>query len=854
MERMETEQSSFNLWIKQRRRALDLTQEDLSECVGCSTITIQKIELGERRPSKQVALRLAECLRLPSDEYEEFVRFARGEQGAGLSPLGTATRSTVVPPSPTPNNLPAPLTPLIGREDALGAAHNYLLRQDIRLLTFTGVPGIGKTRLSLDVAAHLLPDFGDGVFFVELAPIAEPDLVASTVATTLGCKEMGHGSHVDWLKEFVRDQRMLMVLDNFEQVLDAAPVVVEMLRTCSALKVLVTSREALHVMGEQQFPVPPLEVPDLTHLPDTRDDQSLLSYPAVTLFMQCARAVDPSFALTEENYRIVAAICTRLEGLPLAIELAAARIKVLTPEELFSHLDKRLRLLTGGSRHLPERLQTLRGAIDWSYRLLDEIEQNLFACLGVFVGGATLSAIQAIYTVQGDPLDVLEGVGSLLDKNLLRREASRPRFTMLEMIREYASEKLVERTTAQTIKRAHALFFLQLAEEAALGAHGPEETSGLDSLEEEHDNLRAALQWCQSKEAGTDGIETGLRLVVVLGRFWYVRGYVSEGRERIASVLSSAEAMEPQVKSLRAWALIWAGNLAFLQADYPAVRVALEEALALFRALGDKKGIAQSLLNLGDTSREQGNYDAALPLFEQSLSIFREIGDGPGTTVVLSLMSWGEMRLGFFAQATDHLQESLQIARQEQNTGDVALALSGLGEVMVLQGEYEEATPLLEESLAIRRAIGNKWSTATSLGALGWVALRQGNLGQAAELISESLTLRKDLRDKGGVTWCLEKFAQIAVEKGDPVRAARLLGAAKSLRDSIHNDVDIADRPDFEQTMNAVRSGLSEQAFANGYEQGKTMSLEQIVSYAQATPEASDLSPMSIQSTTDTEF
>jgi predicted ATPase/transcriptional regulator with XRE-family HTH domain len=850
---METEQMPFNLWIKQRRKALDLTQEDLSECVGCSTVTIQKIELGERRPSKQVALRLAECLRLLADEQEKFVRFARGEQGAGPSPIGTATRSGVVPQSPTPNNLPAPLTPLVGREEALGAAHNYLLRQDIRLLTLTGVPGIGKTRLSLDVAAQLLPDFRDGVFLVELAPITEPDLVASTVATALGCKEIGQGSHVDWLKEFVGEQRMLMVLDNFEQVLDAAPLVVEMLRTCSALKVLITSREALHIMGEQQFPVPPLEVPDLARLHAAQDDQALLSYPAVTLFMQCARAVDPGFELTEENHRVVAAICTRLEGLPLAIELAAARIKVLTPEELFSHLDRRLRLLTGGSRYLPPRLQTLRGAIDWSYRLLDESERNLFACLGVFVGGATLSAIQAIYTVQGDLLDMLEGVGSLLDKNLLRREASGSRFTMLEMIREYASEKLAEHTAAQAIRRAHALYFLQLAEEA-LAAHGPEETNGLGRFEEEHDNLRAALQWCLSKEAGTDGIEIGLRLVVLLGRFWYVRGYISEGRERIATVLSRSEAIGPQVKSLRAWALIRAGSLAFLQADYPATRVALEEALDLFRALGYKKGIAESLLNLGDTSREQGDYDAAVPLFEQSLSTFREIGDRSGISLVLSLMSWGEMRLGLFAQATDHLLESLQIARQEQNADDVALALSGLGEMMLLQGEYEKATPLLEESLAIRRSIGHKWNTAVSLGALGWLALRQGNIRQASEMISESLTLRKELRDKGGVSWCLEKFAQIELEKGDPLRAAHLLGAAKALRDNIHNDVDIADRPDFERTTDAVRSGLSEQAFAIEYEQGKRMSLEQIVTYAQAAPKVSELAPPDVQSARDTEF
>ncbi len=458
-----------------------LTQEDLAECVGCSRATIQKIEEGERRPSRQVAQRLAECLKLPADRHEVFVRFARREERAAQSFIGPVARSAAVPPIPTPNNLPTPLTPLIGRQDTLEAAYNYMLHRDVRLLTLTGVPGIGKTRLSLDVAAQLLPEFKDGVLFVELASISEPDLVASAIGTTLGHQELGSGSYIDGLKRFLTGKRMLLVLDNFEQVLDAAPLVSDLLGACPGLKILVTSREALHIIGEQQLPLQPLEVPDITRLPDARDDQDLLRYPSAELFVQRAGAVDPGFTLTEENYRIVASICTRLEGLPLAIELAAARIKMLTPGDILSHLDRRLKLLTGGPRHLPARLQTLRGAIDWSYRLLNPTEQSLFACLGVFVGGATLPAIQAVYNVQGDLSDVLEGVGSLVEKNLLRRqganaqgfslsdkhrlssgarggqhEAGESRFAMLEMVREYAVEKLLEGGEAEAMKRAHA--------------------------------------------------------------------------------------------------------------------------------------------------------------------------------------------------------------------------------------------------------------------------------------------------------------------------------------------------------------------------------------------------------------
>jgi predicted ATPase/transcriptional regulator with XRE-family HTH domain len=511
---MRTEESSFNAWIKRRRRILDLTQEDLSQCVGCSTTTIQKIELGERRPSKQMALRLAECLRLPGDEHEQFVSFARGEQSAGG--LSLNERALSIPPQhpgsvgtppaqsghSNPSNLPAPLTHLLGRAESVAAACDYLRREDIRLLTLTGAPGIGKTRLSLQVAVDLLPHFRDGVFFVELAPVTDPSLVASTIATALGLTESGIQSIQNDLKRFLTSKRMLLVLDNFEQVLDAAPIVIDLLSNCPSLKVLVTSREALHVPGEQQFPLSPLDLPDLARMPDV---EALPGYPAIALFLERARSADPTFPLNRQNALDVTTVCTRLDGLPLAIELVAARVTLLSMAEIAARLDKQLNLLASPARyrqsshfqHLPARQQTMRSAIEWSYRLLEAEEQQLLSRLGVFVGGWTLEAAEAICGP-----DAADGIESLLQKSLLRRindnqsvKVREYRFTMLESIREYALEGLEASGEAEELRRRHALYFLDLAERAEPHLTGEDQAEWFQCLVREHSNIVAAMSW-----------------------------------------------------------------------------------------------------------------------------------------------------------------------------------------------------------------------------------------------------------------------------------------------------------------------------------------------------------------------
>jgi predicted ATPase/transcriptional regulator with XRE-family HTH domain len=493
---MSTGASTFHAWIKQRRRALDLTQEDLADCVGCSMTTIQKIELGGRRPSKQVAQRLAECLNIPAGQQDEFVRFARESAGAfdttglgGISASAAVSASVPSPngyptPAPTegnPTNLPMQLTSFVGRTAEVPRVRDLMLTSEVRLLTLTGPPGTGKTRLALQVAAHLLNDLRDGVFFVNLAPITDPDLVISQIAQTLGVGESTGKSMLDGVKAYLGGKQVLMVLDNFEQVVEAAPVVGELLMTAPNLKVMATSRVPLHIRGEREFAVSPLQLPDLQHLPPL---ERLGWYEAVRLFVERATDVNADFELTEDNASAIAHICVRLDGLPLAVELAAARVKVLSPQAIRSRLESRYELLTGGPRDLPARQRTLRSAIEWSYDLLDENEKKLFRRLAVFLGGFTLEAAEMVCwrgtgdarpttrnpeTGFQDRQTLLDGIVSLVDKSLLQQHegvGGEPRFAMLETIHEYAGEILEESGESEEMRRLHALYFLELAEQA----------------------------------------------------------------------------------------------------------------------------------------------------------------------------------------------------------------------------------------------------------------------------------------------------------------------------------------------------------------------------------------------------
>jgi predicted ATPase/transcriptional regulator with XRE-family HTH domain len=801
---------TFGDWLRRQRRALDLTRAELAGSVGCSVSALRKFEADELRPSRPLAEALAGALQIAAKDRAAFVRCARDMPGADTTRLAVATLSLQrpTPRSSVRSSLPLPPTALIGREQECAALRQLLCRSDTRLVTLTGPGGVGKTRLGLQVAAELVENFADGVYFVDLAPIRDPQLVSTTIAGTLGVREVGNQPLLATLKDQLRDKRLLLLLDNFEHLLDAAPLVADLLANAAQLKVLATSREVLHLRGEQEVGVPPLAVPDPTHVPAL---DHLSQYAAVALFIQRVQAVQPSFHLTNANAPAVAEICARLDGLPLAIELAAARLKLFAPQALLARLSSRLALLTGGARDLPARQQTIRATIDWSYHLLDTDEQVLFTRLGVFAGGFTLEAAPAICNAGNDlPRDVIDGIASLLDKSLLQRMGGvegEPRFTMLETIREYALERLAEREEVEALRQAHAAYYLALGQAAEPQLRRPQQVAWMVRLEQEHNNLRAVLAWSQSA-AASDGQAgaLGARLAVAVWEFWSRRGYC-EGRRWLEGALShvGVDPPEPEARRLRARTLSAAGNLAVYQGDAVAGRTLLEESLALFQDLGDSWGTAYVLLNLG-LSYQQGDLGQAERLIEQSLAIFRTLGDRWG-------IAYG---LYFLGAALAPLQGLRSVDAQDQS-----------GRALVL----------LEESLAHFRAVGDLFGIPFALTWLGSLAAKQGDDRRARALLAESLALDHETGNKVGVLRALRAFAGLVAAQGQQraelERAARLFGAAEALEDSmIANPVGIFGYSAPQHTIAMLRTQLGEATFAAAWAEGRAMTLEQAIAEA----------------------
>jgi predicted ATPase/class 3 adenylate cyclase len=745
------------------------------------------------------------------------------------------------------NNLPLQPTPLIGREKEVSEVCQQLSRPEVRLLTLTGAGGTGKTRLGLQAGAELTQQFEDGVFFVSLAAIRDPQLVVGAVAGTLGVKEAGGQPLLQSLEDYLGEKRMLLLVDNFEQVLEAAPVVTELLSGAPNLKVLATSRIPLRLYGEHEYAVPPLALPDPERPPSVK---RLTQYEAVRLFVERAQAAKADFSVTNDNAPAVAEICYRLDGLPLAIELAAARIKLLTPQAMLGRFGNRLKLLTGGARDLPERQRTLRSTIEWSYGLLGEGEKVLFARLSVFAGGRTLEAIEAICNAEGElPVDVLDGLGSLVDENLLKQEegvGGEPRFVMLETIHEFAREKLQESDEGEDIRRLHAEYFLALAEEAEPAVEGAEQDTWIERLETEHDNIRAALSWSLEQRGDAD---SGLRMGAALGEFWYLRGYVGEGRRRLDEALA-----KPGWSSVaaRGGALTRVSWLAYLQGDLDRAVEASEEGLRLDgvellrSGSGDNLaaelmrtlGIAVSGQSIFGSIPDRGNSDRAIELYEKSLAIDREAGNARGAAVSLFCLGDELKGRGDFGRALEIYEEAMRQCRESGDPTLLASILAHVGYTFMLQGDLERAMAVGEEAAAMLREQEHRFYLAEVLYTLGWVALLQSNHKRAKSLYEESLQLCLDVGDKIAVPGCLEALACAAAARGEAERVATLFGSAQALREATGYREASAEQALREPYLGVARSQLEEAAWQEVWAEGRAMTLDEVISYALEEEEA----------------
>jgi predicted ATPase/DNA-binding SARP family transcriptional activator len=723
----------------------------------------------------------------PDPEVEALAEELRSAPAASAPTPQTSRATAPAAPASVPaeparpaTDLPLPPTPLLGREAELTAVLGTLMRENVRLLTLTGAGGIGKTRLALAAAREAQPHFPDGAFFVDLAPLADPALVVRAVGDAVGVREAGATPLPEVLRHHLAGRGLLLVLDNFEHLLEAASELAPLLGAAPRLKVLVTSREPLHLRGEHEHPVPPLG-----------------RYPATELFAARARAVRPDFELTERNAAVVASLCSRLDGLPLAIELAAARSKLLPPHQILARLESSLKLLTGGARDLPARHQTLRAAIGWSHDLLGEGERRLLRRLAVFAGGCTIETAEAVCGAGSGSLagsgqeleiEVIDGLASLLDKSLLvRREGAdgeEPRYTMLETIQEYARERLEESGEADTIRGRHAQCFLVFAEQAEQGTKGEKQAQWLQRLEDEHDNLRTALRGLL--DCGQS--ECALRVAAALAPFWYLRSYLTEGRQWLREALQGSTPGDP---TIRAKALYGAGRLTFKQ-DPESARVLTEECLSTCRTLGEPALIGRALNLLAAIVLNQGRVLEAEPLLEESIRLQREAGNRTGETV----------------------------------------ALGNLAMLAYQREDYERAAVLYEQGLELAREVGNTAITADMLGNLGEVLFRLGNLQHAATLSRESLLAHQEVGNRVGIGLKLVGLAGIASAQAQPIRAARLFSAAEAVFAYIGSHVQPNARGLYDRDLAVARAQLDEPAWQSAWAEGQAMSLDDAIALA----------------------
>jgi predicted ATPase len=744
------------------------------------------------------------------------------------------------------HNLPTQLTSFIGREKEMEQIAQAI--SDHRLVTLTGSGGAGKTRLSLQVAADLLDQFPDGVWFVELAPLTDPGFIPQTILSALGIPEQPGLTVLQLLMDYLHEKKILLVLDNCEHLIEACAKLADtLLSNAHTLRIVATSREALGVGGELIWHVPSLSLPDAKQLITV---EQLSQYEAVQLFVERATLVQPHFLVTNDNAPAVAQICFRLDGIPLAIELAAARVRALSVEQISKRLDDRFRLLMGGSRTALERHQTLRAAIDWSYNLLPLAEQVLFQRLSVFVDGWTLEAAESVCgdsstslpeeqvaplragsgLVQSD--DVLDLLEQLIHKSMVIKEEehSVSRYHMLETIRQYANEKLVESGESDALRNRHLEFFSWIAREAEPKLYGAEQVACLNWLEVELDNFRAALDW--SLEEGD--AELGIRLAGALWRFWVMRGYWSEGYERLKRALSRKDSVSA---AARAKALGRAGELALRKGDFAVAHTLLTESLTLCRELGDEEGAAFSLYGFARLVRFQDDLARGHSLLEQSLMIYRKLNDKWGIALVLDSLGFVAKEKSDLVSARTLREDSLAIFRELSDYWDMMRLLHNLGELARFEGDYARAKALYEEARALGQELGvAKWDLANQLIGLGYAVLRDGNDGRAVTHFKESVVLQ---REQGLTTLlmalCIAGLGGVAAARGQSVPATQLLGAAKSLMtvcEAKGEYMELLDRVEFDRDVAVVHAQLDEATFNAAWEEGQKMTKDEALDLA----------------------
>jgi predicted ATPase/DNA-binding XRE family transcriptional regulator len=862
----------FGEWLRRRRRALDWTQEELAKQAGCAVGTIRKIEAEELRPSKQLAEILAQRLDIPPKDREDFVRFARGvlrdasptlpfvEETASLAPTRRDAKPT--------HNLPAQLTSFIGREREMADVKRLLVQS--RLVTLTGSGGCGKTRLAIQVTADLIEEFPDGVWFVQLVPLSDSTLVPQSVATTLGLYIQQGRPMLTILTDYLGVKSLMLILDNCEHLLDTCAQLADtLLHACPNLRILASSREPLGIAGENTFRVPSLTLPDLQHLPTPRE-ASLAQSEAVRLFVERAVAVQPSFRVTDANALAVVQICHRLDGIPLAIELAAARTKALSIEEIVRRLDDRFRLLTGGSRTALPRHQTLRALIDWSYGLLSEPERVVLRRLSVFAGGWTLEATETVCA--DEPIDsgqVLDLLTHLVDKSLvvMDERGKDTRYRMLETIRQYARDKLLESGEGEQVREKHLGYFVQLAETAEQHLTSADQIPWFNRLEAEHDNLRAAAEWAIGSSA-----VSGLRMIVPLEVFCSTRGYWSEWRERLTRLMSQTEEMGKT--TLHAQALYVAGRFARWEMDLASARSITEQCLAISKELNAKRIVAFATHSLGTLERLDGNYALARLHYEASLALFQEIGAKRG--IVISLHELAAITPDN-EQDRAFLEQSLEIARELGSRRPIGIALFGLGILALRERDYTKARALFEQALNVLREIDNKPNLVVALDALAQVMVDQGEYESARAVCEESLMIgeklvprptstlillgrlelyqdhteravahlkdsisllgqRKDPGARFSLTLSLDGLAEVCNKKKQPGRAVRLLSAVEGLQEHV-GDMDlvfVVNPENHNRNIAAAREQLGDTAFNAAWSEGNAMTMEQAIEYALA--------------------